>query len=250
MASGRFSKQAAPYLGTGGHFLNSPANNAGDTQIGGTITTAPSGLVVSQFEQNLPGDRVILSPADALAVSNNSVGNLYTGTYRYVGTNSNSSSAPTLGHGAFWVDAANANNSVTDGLYQVTSDEPANFGVSEFAGVFINNVTKGNYWWIQESGKATCSFRAALSGGNANNGNVGAGVYLAAVGNNNNAIDVGAFDQLFGGNSAAIFTANSTTAYNAVDNMLVRFVGPALTQPHNNNTALVDIVLNRASFRW
>ena len=35
-------------------------------------------------------------------------------------------------------NAANANN---DALYQVTSDEPANVSVAEFAGVFINNVT-------------------------------------------------------------------------------------------------------------
>lgn len=238
MPSGRFSKNAI-WRST---ILN---NNYSDTVIGGALTTSP-GTGPSQFQQTLPGDRIILSPADALAQSNNAVGNLYTGTYRYVASLSTSSSSPTRGHGAFWVDVTNANNATTDGLYQVQSDEAANFGVVQFAGVFINNMTKGNYWWIQESGKATCSFRNVITGTPA----IAAGVYLAAAGNNNNAVDVGAFDQLAAANSAAIFTANSTTAYTTVDNMLIRYVGPALTLPANNNTALVDLTLSRASFRW
>lgn len=238
MAGGRFSKQADWFSGK----LNA---NYSDATIGGTLTTAPSGLTASQFQQTLPGDRVILSPSDALANSNNNQ-NLYTGTYRYVASKNNSSSSPTVGHGAFWVDVTNANNVTTDALYQVQSDEAANFGVVQFAGVFINNMTKGNYWWIQESGKALCSFRNAITGVPA----IAAGVYLAGAGNNNNAIDVGAFDQLAGANSAAIFTANSNTGYTTVDNMIIRYVGPALTLPANNNTALVDIVLGRASFRW
>jgi hypothetical protein len=253
MPSGRFSKQAPWFPPNSGTKLN--GNNAtGDTTIGGALTIAPAGLIASQFQQTLPGDRIILSPADAYFWSNNNTGNLYTGTFRYVATYNNSSSNIALGHGAFWWGGNNAtiyaNNYAQDALYQVTSDEPANVSVSEFAGVFINNMTKGNYWWIQESGKCTCAFRTSLSGGNANNGNIGQGVYLAAAGNNNNAVDVGAFDQLFGGNTAAIFTANSVTAYNTIDNMLIRYVGPALTQPKNNATAIVDIGLSRASYRW
>lgn len=242
MASGRFSKQAAPFLAV-------KLNNVNDATLGGAISSAPSGLSATQGWQDLPGDRIILSPADALAYANNTTGKLYTGTYRYVNT-ANSTAAPTLGHGSFWVDVTGANNGTTDGNYQVTADEPANFGVSQFAGVFLNSITKLNYGWIQESGKATCFFRNALSGGNASAGNIGAGVYLAAGGNNNNAIDVGSFDQFVGGNSAAIFTANSTTAYNTLDNFMVRYVGVALVAPANNAASLVDLVLNRASFRW
>lgn len=240
MASGRFSKNAI----WRSVLLN---NNYSDTVAGGALTTSPAtGAPPSQFQQTLPGDRIILSPADALAHSNNAVGNLYTGTYRYVASLNTSSSNPTRGHAAFWVDVTNANNSTTDGLYQVQSDEAANFGVVQFAGVFINNMTKGNYWWIQESGKATCAFRNVITGTPA----IAAGVYLAGAGNNNNSVDVGAFDQLAAANSAAIFTANSTTAYTTVDNMLIRYVGPALTLPANNNVALVDLTLARASFRW
>lgn len=240
MPGGRFAKQAEWI----GQKLNS--NNANDTQIGGTLTVAPVGFNASQQFQTLPGDRVIFSPIDALAMSNNAVGNLYTGTYRYVFTN-NSVSAPTKGHGAFWVPALGNNNiTAQDALYQVTSDEAANFGVSLFAGAFVNAPGKLSYWWIQESGKATLAFRNAITG----TPTIGAGVYLAGGGNNNNAVDVGAFDQLVGANSAVIFTANSTTGYTAVDNMLLRYVGPAETLPANNNTAIVDVTLSRSSFRW
>ena len=242
MAGGRFAKQADWV----GQRLN--ANNANDTVIGGNLSVSPSGSNLgSQGFQTLPGDRIILSPVDALALSNNNVGNLYTGTYRYVYTN-NSVSTPTRGHGAFWVPAA-ANNNITaqDALYQVTSDEQANYGVTLFAGVFVNSPGKLSYWWLQESGKATCSFRTAISGTPA----IGAGVYLTGGGNNNNAVDVGSFDQLVGANAGTIFSAaNASTAYNAIDQMLNRYVGPAESLPANNNTALVDLVLSRASFRW
>lgn len=239
MASGPFSKQAI--------YKAAPLNaNYSDTVIGGALSTAPSGLQASQFWQTLPGDRILLSPADALAAQNNNTQLLYTGSFRYVASLNTSSSSPTRGHGAFWVDVTGANNQTTDGLYQVQSDETANFGVTQFAGVFINNMTKGNYWWIQESGKCTLSFRNAITGTPA----IGAGVYLAGAGNNNNAIDVGAFDQLVGANSAVIFTANSTTGYTTVDNMLIRYMGPALTLPANNNVALVDVGFQRASYRF
>ena len=223
MGSGRFSKQAAPYLV--GPFLNS---GNGDTQIGGTISAQPSGGIASQFFQNLPGDRFIFSPADAIAVSNNNTGNLYTGTYRYVATNNNSTASPTRGRAMFWDLSAN------DSVYQTTPDEAANITVALFAGVAINNFTKGNYWFIQESGKASCKFRAAITG----TPTIGAGVYLADAGAGN---DVGSFDQLTGGGNS-----NGTT----VDNALVRFVGVAEVLPSNNNISLVDLTLSRASFRW
>lgn len=243
MPGGMFSKQADWFS----QRLNSA--NANDTVIGGALSVAPSGLNASQGFQTLPGDRVILSPIDALALSNNAVGNLYTGTYRYVLTY-NSTSTPTRGHGAFWIPAA-ANNNITaqDALYQTTSDEQANYGVSLFAGVYVNSPGKNNYWWIQESGKATCAFVNAITGTPA----IGKGVYLAGAftaANNNNAIDVGAFNQLFGANQGVIFAANGTAGYNAIDGMLVGYVGPAESLPANNNTAIVDITLGRASFRF
>lgn len=227
MASGRFSKQAAPYL-SAGRYLN---NGNGDTVIGGSISAQPSGGTATQGQQNLPGDRFIFSPADAIAASNNNTGNLYTGTYRYVATNANSTASPTRGRAVFWDLSAN------DTLYQVTPDEAANITVALFAGVAINNFTKGNYWFVQESGKATCKFRATVSATAA----IGGGVYLAAQGAGN---DVGTFDQ------ASNNAANSLTTQLALDQAMVRFVGVAETLPSNNNLSIVDLTLSRASFRW
>lgn len=240
MAAGRFSKQAAPFVAF--RFLN-PANFLGDAQPGGTINTSPAANLTTQYEQNLPGDRVILSPLGANALSQNNQ-TLYTGTYRYYGTNNNSFSAPAVGHAAFIVNG-NGANVQTDALYQVTSDEPANNGYAFFAGVFINPDTKGNWDWLQEAGKTTVKMRTAITG----TPTIGAGVYLAAAGNNNNAADVGSFDQLAGANSAAIFTANSVTGYSTVDSMLVKYMGPAETLPSNNNLSIVDINFGRA-YRW
>jgi len=232
MAGGRFSKQA---LYSGFKYWNTPT--VGDTVVGGAVNTAPSGLTVSQGEQTLTGDRVIFSPSDALVYSNNAVGNLYTGTYRYVLT-ANSTSAPTRGHGAFW------DTSVADSVYQVTSDEPANLGVTLYAGAFINNVAKLSAWWIQESGKCSLKMRTTLSGTAA----IAAGIYLAGGGNNANAADVGAFDVLTGLSGTGPFAA--ANAYASVDLMFARFVGIAENLPSNNNISLVDVPFNRGGFRW
>lgn len=259
--AGHFSKQAAPYLSLGKYLNGNNAN--GDTVIGGTVTAAPPGLIISQFEQNIPGDRIIFTAADAFAASNNNQ-ILYTGTYRYVSTRNNSTSVPQLGRACFWdliTSPGNftASNYQADEQYQVNSDEPANSTVSMFAGVYINNIGAGNFWFMQESGKATVRFRGnngtVLYGGAAISGTpaIGVGVYLAAVGNNNN-LNCGLFDVINGQNANAIFsTANATGAnsgYTAIDNALVRYAGPAETLPSNGNLSLVDITLSRASFRW
>ena len=246
MASGRFSKQAAPFFGQG-RAIN---NGSGDSVVGGTLTGAPAGIGAQAWQQNLPGDRVIFSPADALAYSNNSVGNLYTGTYRYVGTRNNSTSSPTLGRAAFWDCTAtgtgnNISSAACDALYQVNSDGNATgYTNSLFAGVFINNTTKGNWGWIQESGKASCQFRSGITGTAA----IGAGVYVVGGVANNNTTDNGAFDQVSGAN---IGTGGAAAAnfYASVEGLLLAHVGVAETLPANNNLALVDLFPTRF-FRW
>ncbi len=262
--AGRFSKNAAPYTAR-----NINGNNQnGDSVIGGSITASPGNM--SQFQQNSPGDRFIFSTADAIAICNNAVANLYNGTYRYVASRNNSTSVPQRGRAAFWdlsaiPGAGNISSYQGDELYQVTSDEnTANILQSMFAGVYINNFAAGNYWFIQESGKASCWFRG-------NNGSVlygaanitgtpaiGIGVYLAAVGNNANA-NTGLFDQLSGATFNAAFSANvannavagnAAVPYLNIDNMFVRYVGVAETLASNGNISLVDLTLSRASFRW
>jgi len=249
MPSGRFSKQAVYFTAPK---LN--GNYNGDSVIGGNLTTAPSGFNANQGQQTLPGDRIILSPSDANYWSNNTVGILYTGTYRYVASNNGATSVPQRGRACFWEcnNATGAANNVQDGLYQITSDEDANHSTSLFAGVFINNFGSGNYWWIQESGKASCWFKGnngtILYGAGNITGTaaIGAGVYLAAVGNNSNN-NTGLFDQL-NATSANYAAANMTGV--VVDYMLTHLVGVAEGLPSNGNISLVDLFLNRASFRW
>lgn len=246
MASGRLFKQAAPFLTA--KYLN----NINDATAGGAITTAPANIGAQQYLQNMPGDRILLNAVDALAISNNAVGNLYTGAYRYVATRNNSTSSPVRGCGAFWDPTAtgtgnNISTTAADATYQVTSDgNAANYTNTLLAGVFINAITKGNFGWIQESGKASLKFIAALTGTPA----IGAGVYAPLTPSaNNNATDNGAFDLLVGANSAAIFTANSTTGYTTVDDMIGSYVGIAEVLPSNNNVSLVDMTWQRTSFR-
>lgn len=234
MAGGRFSKNA---IYSGNKYWNSPFYDAAP---GGQITNAPAGLVVSQGEQTLPGDRTIFGPLDALVYSNTTA-NLYTGTYRYVQFRNNSTSSPTRGHAAYWdivPPGYTGSTPQADAQYGVTSDEPAS---ALFAGVFINTPAAGgnnSWWWIQESGKCSCKSRTALS----TTGAVGAGVYLYRGGNNSNAADVGTFDTspIIGANNG-----NGTT----IDAALTNYVGQQETAATNNNVTLVDIGFSR-SYRW
>lgn len=245
MAGGRFAKQG----NFRGQLWNS--NNANDGVIGGALSLAPTGSNLgSQGWQNIPGDRVILSPSDAVVFQDNNVGNLYTGTYRYVNV-ANSVTSPALGRPAFWVPVAfNNNQAAQDALYQVTSDSLNNYGVSLFAGVFLNNVPKSNnnaqsYWWIQESGKVRAQFDA-LAGLTSVSPAIGAPVYLNAAGNNNNQ----AFTQFDGGNSNTTFQANSTTAYTVIGQLINRYVGVAEQLPSNNNISVIDLAFSKGGFRW
>ncbi len=248
-----FSKLAAPYRK--GTFLNSA--NQSDTVVGGAITASPANFQGSQLQQNYPGDRFLFSSADALAASNNAVGNLYGGSYRYVQFRNNSTSNPVIGRAAFWdptnggLTGNNIGSTTSDMAFMVNTDgNAANYTNTLFAGVCVANQTLANgtpaYWFIQESGKANLKFVATLTG----TGAIGSPVFLPLTPSaNNNATDNGAFDVLAGGNSAAAFQANSTTAYTQIGQMIQNYVGVAETAPSNNNFALVDMTIQRASFR-
>jgi hypothetical protein len=249
-----FSKLAAPYRRG---FLNTA--NANDSVVGGVITNSPANYQGSQLQQNFPGDRFIFGVQDAFAASNNAVGNLFVGSYRYVQFRNNATANVVRGRGVFWDPTAGgnftgnniSNNYTADLAMMVTTDgNAANYTESLFAGVAINNITLATtqnwYWFIQEAGKATCQFRSAITGTPA----IGAGVYLPLTAPaNNNATDNGAFDQLVGANSAAIFAANSVTAYSTIDEMITNYIGVAETVPSNNNLSIVDMTMQRASFR-
>lgn len=254
-----FSKMAAPFNRS--VYLNTA--NLNDSTIGGTITGSPPALTPgatgSAYYQNFPGDRFLFGPQDAFAVSNNAVGNLYVGAYRYVQFRNNATANVKIGRGVFWdptvggtLTGANiSTNGRADGQFMVTTDgNAANYANTLLAGVGINNITLNNgtpaYWYIQESGKATLQFVAAISGTPA----IGSPVFVPLTASaNNNATDNGAFDILAGGNSGAAFAANSTTAYTQIGQLIQNYVGPAETLASNNNLAIVDMTMQRTSFR-
>lgn len=196
-------------------------SGTGDATIGGALTGVPSNVNAGQYNQTLPGDRLVLSAADALALSNTTVGTLYGGIYMYVRTNANSVGTPTIGRLAYW------DLTVADSQYQVTPDETGAAGANLIAGVFINTLTKGNSWWICIGGKVLAAFRAVLTGVPA----VGVAAYAAAAGAG---ADLGKLDVLASG-------ANPTFA--EVGLMQERYVGVAEALPVAAASSLIDLRL-------
>lgn len=211
--------------GGGGQFLN---GGSGDSVIGGLIQSVPAGLNISQGIQTLPGDRMVVGEEDIAALTKSSVGTLFGGIYTYVRTNATSTATPTRGRAVFW------DTTVANKQFQVTPDEGGTTGVTLFAGVAIQTLTKGNAWWIQAAGPTACQFRTTMTGTPA----IGSAIYLAAAGAG---ADVGTFD-LFDG-------AATTLTYTLLGNALNRYVGPALTAPVNNTISVVTIPLGR-TYRW
>lgn len=155
MAGGMLTKQAdfqsAKFL-----------NDVNDSAAGGVIVSIPAGAPSPAVSQTIPGDRIVLDDATAVALSDTAVGTLFGGIYMYIGTLASATANPARGSAAFY-RAADLPSAVT-GLYQVTSDaQPTTAIPTLFAGVFINAVTKGNFGWIQIGGVAMCLFDSAIT---------------------------------------------------------------------------------------
>jgi hypothetical protein len=136
-------------------------NDVNDTVSGGAIFALPSGVQPPQWSQTIPGDRLVLDDASALALSDTAVGTLNGGIYMYVGTLASSAGSPQRACIAFFrgVDIGGSGS-----VYQVTSDvQPISSVPTYIAGVFINNITKGNFGWIQVAGAASVLFESALT---------------------------------------------------------------------------------------
>jgi hypothetical protein len=157
-------------------------------------------------------------------MSDTTVGTLYNGLYQYVQTAA-STATPTLGHLAFW------DTSVADSLYRVTPDESGTMGVENFAGVYINTLTKGYHWWILVAGGVNAVFANPLTGAAA----IGNSVYAAAVGAGN----PGVLDVLDGG-------GNPT--FTQVGQMLNRYVGVAQAIPVAGAASKVIVPLSKVRF--
>lgn len=211
-----FLKQPQQLPGT---YLNA---GSGMSTQGGQLTTAPSPLVASQGMQDIPGDRMILDAADALALSDTSIGTLYGGLYQFVHVEENPTATATRGRLAFW-----ANDSATTGDYDVSPDED-----TFIAGVFINTLTDDYYWWIQIAGQVDAFFVSTLSVATQ-----GVGVYAAMLGAGAN---VGGLTQQYG------IYDNATTQ--DVDLMLQRYMGQAVELPVANDITLINMPMSRIRF--
>ncbi|MGH7184483.1 MAG: hypothetical protein ACREJN_21265 [Nitrospiraceae bacterium] len=192
-----WAKQTQQISASGGGFLN---GGAGDTVIGGILTSVPAGVNASQGIQDIPGDRIIFGMADALALSKVSVGTLYGGMYQYITTYASATGAASVHRGCFWRQLS------LDNSYTVTPDESGAAGVSLHAGVYINTLTAGNSWWIQTAGKVSVLFRGTLSG----TGGAGVAAYFAGAGAG---VDLGLFDA-FGGVATAVTFGNISNFQN------------------------------------
>jgi hypothetical protein len=159
MAGGMLTKQAvlltAKYL-----------NDVNDAVAGGAPVSVPSGAPVVQYSQTIPGDRIVLDDATALALSDTVVGTLYGGVYQYVGNTSDGASV--RGKVAFF-QAADVGGSAS--VYRVnTVAKPATNVPSYIAGIFINAITASYFGWIQVAGAASVLFDSvaltAIAAGN------------------------------------------------------------------------------------
>lgn len=127
-------------------FLTGKLNAINDAVAGGS---ASSGTGAALYASQL-GARINLSDAQAGQLYLTNV--LYGGIYQYVNFRSAATASPARGLIAFWN---------TDASFIVTNDEPT--GVSDWAGITLFAVTKGNYGWIQTAGKVAVKFRAAVT---------------------------------------------------------------------------------------
>lgn len=146
----------------GSQFLNTVADTAvsGQPDVLGVLPGAGYGGGLTQ------GDYLRLSDAEALALSNTTVGTLFGGEYRRVllaaGITGGGNTGFRRGSLVFW-------DLVTAGAdpYQVTNVEATDPQL--IAGVIINaNDTvgaplSGKYVWIQVGGLASCLYRAAVT---------------------------------------------------------------------------------------
>lgn len=222
-------------------FLNSAG---GDTVPGGGLAAVPAPLNTTagytQGMQTVRGDRMVLGALDAFALSNTAIGTLYSGIYMYVGSNSGATFTA-IGRLAFWdtsvFSIATSAPNAADNLYQVTPAElQAGAGITPpIAGVFINTLTSGNFWWVQIGGKATMAFGAATGfvfAGTASGYAKNQGVYAGGYGNTTGA----GFVTVITGTTFATTTAQ-------VDQYITQNVGIAETTPAASTSSIVDMAL-------
>lgn len=135
-------------------------NDVNDATLHGALTGLPSAVGGSQYQQNQPGDRILLDDATALALSDTAVGTLYGGIYMYVQAAATSTAVATRGCVAFF--ALSSISSSTS--YTATPDaQPLTTVPTSVLGIWLNSVSKGSYGWIQISGIASVLYDSSVT---------------------------------------------------------------------------------------
>lgn len=134
------------------------ASSSSPSQVSDPVT----GLTISTGTNS--GDFVELTAAQALALSNTTVGTLYEGVYQRVKLSS-SASNPALGEALFFDEA----NDTTDPYVVINTPGSAGTAQYEWAGTVIDPATTpGQYCWIQVgAGKHSVRLTTAGAAGNA-----------------------------------------------------------------------------------
>lgn len=189
-----------------------------------TIPGTPTTTGINQGAQDIPGDRLVLSTADALALSDTTVGTLFSGMYQFIQTTSTATAAFARGRIFFWNTALES----TGSPYIVTADETQAQGVGLWSGIGLNTVTAGNFGWMQILGKASIRSRTAFTGPTPAQG---IGAYCAGAGAGT---DVGTFD-IFNGDA-------SNPTFQQVDQMIVRYLGVTEALPVGATITTVDLI--------
>jgi hypothetical protein len=154
MASGMLTKQATF---NSAKFLN----DVNDAAQGGVIVSVPSGAPSPAVSQDIPGDRIVLDDATALALSDTAIGTLFGGVYQYVQFKTTTRAA---------VRGGIVFNKLADigTAYTVYGDaDPSTAVPTHIAGILINVLTANNYGWIQVAGAASILFDSATLTANA-----------------------------------------------------------------------------------
>jgi hypothetical protein len=150
MAGGMLTKQA--------DFLTAKfLNDVNDAASGGIIVSVPSGAPSPAVSQTIPGDRIVLDDATALALSDTAVGTLYGGIYMYVQYKTTTQAAARGGI-AFYKQA-----DVGTAYIAYGDAQPATATPSFIAGIFLSAPTANNYCWIQIAGVASVLFDSAVT---------------------------------------------------------------------------------------
>ena len=173
--------------------------------------------------------RTVWIPPDQI-IYNSALGTVYGGRFRYVKLRAADAVNAAIGQIAFW------DTTVTSWqqAFQVTTDEDlASTGIAARfpAGIFINTLTYGKYWLIQDMGIVPVKFRTTL----AQTGVIGSGVFCAALDTGIGVADNACADVITPNANPTTFT----------DNVLMRqrYLGTAIAAPVGGALSAVALAL-------